>query len=108
MAPIVVTATMQADARAQITRAGHWQLALEAAALRPCAGRVAQVRAVVPYGTGEAAAVACRNRANTLRRGVRVVLHAGAWWARAGRMVLDEIDHLETPDLQDRHQRVAP
>lgn len=61
------------------------------------------------YGTGEAAAVACSNRAHHLRSGVRVTVHAGACDRRGARIDLSSVELIEARDLDaamlERHDR---
>ena len=105
---ITVHGRLTADAQARRTRGGEWLLSMEAEAPTGLLGRIPSARAVLTYGTGDPSAIACRARASQLRRGVRVIIRAGAWWPKNGRIELRDIDHIETPDLHDKHERISP
>lgn len=105
---ITVHARLTSDAQARRTRSGEWLLSFDAEATTSLRGRVPSAHAVLEYGTGEPSAIACKARAGLLKRGVRVVIRAGAWWPKNGRIELGDIDHIETPDLIDKHERIAP
>ena len=102
---------VETQARATCTRLGHWVLVCDVrlAPATPPLGRMHRgpgtVQVRKPFGTGEAAAQACRTRASQMRPGVRV--HVGAQGA-SGRIVLDGVTDLELPDLYDYHHKVSP
>jgi hypothetical protein len=92
---LAITARLLADARAAVTRDGHWLLTLE---LAPPAGPRGKPRlyvAVRDYGTGEAAAIACKSRARELTFGALVRVHAAGEDEARGRSVLAGVDHIE-------------
>jgi hypothetical protein len=110
---------VETQARATCTRLGQWVLVCDVRLApatppitslptrptsRPQRGPgTVQVRK--SFGTGEAAAQACRTRAGQMRPGVRV--NVGAQGA-TGRIVLDGVTDLQLPDLYDYHAKVAP
>ncbi len=109
MNALIVTGRLTADARAHITRGESWQLSLE---LSPPAGPKGKPRrylAVKDYGTGVAAAFACKGQARYLSRGVLVRVHAAAEDEMRGRSVLSGVDRIEAPDIPPTYtEKVSP
>lgn len=107
MSGIYIEARVVSDARARNTRSG-WQLAFDAEiAPSTPTERAATFAIRYPYGQGEAAGVACRNKARCLRAGVRVQVRAKGGH---GRVVLDGVQDINPPDLNPNnlHERIAP
>lgn len=100
MSPIVLQGNLHLDARAQCTRNG-WFLNFEflAPMLGGSKGKPVQARVRKEYGMGDSAGVACRSRANHMRRGVRVIVHAQAAAHMRGAIQLAGIDEILLPDL---------
>lgn len=104
---VFIEARVVSDARARRTRSG-WQLDFDAEIAPRSPGDTAATFAVrQPYGAGDAAGVACRNKARCMRAGVRVLVRADTG---RGRVLLGEVKDITLPDLDanDLHQRIAP
>jgi hypothetical protein len=107
MSGIYIEARVVSDARARQTRSG-WQLAFDAEiAAAGLQDKSATFAVRYAYGQGEAAGVACRNKARCLRAGVRVQVRAKGG---RGRVVLDGVQDINPPDLNPNHlhERIAP
>ena len=113
MSDIVLKARLDADAQSRMTRDGQHLLMLRVAlpggdSAKPGAsGKPITVRAVQQFGTGPAAAIACRNRAHHLRRGVRVTLSGAALSWHRGTAQLDGLEWIDTPDMTQAHNGIA-
>ncbi|WP_287880474.1 hypothetical protein [Acidovorax sp.] len=111
MSDIVLKARLADDAQARMTRDGQHLLMLRAALpggdAAGHAGKAITVRAVQQFGTGPAAAIACRNRAHHLRRGVRVTLSGAAISWHRGMAQLDGLEWIDTPDMTQAHNGIA-
>ena len=84
-------------------RGGEWQMSFE---LQPPAGpggKPRTYRVVQVYGEGHAAGFAARSRAQALRRGVRVLVHAAGEDAARGFSALAPVLKVETPDFTPRN-----
>ena len=103
MSPITITGTVKADAQARRTADGSSVLSFDVTPLTVGLQRPALVRIVKPYGTGESAAFAAKARAQRLRRGVRVVVGAQGLHSTRGALVLQQVDHIDEPDLVVRN-----
>jgi hypothetical protein len=107
MASLRIEARVVADAHARRTRSG-WQLDFDVEIAPRAPGDTPATFAVRhAYGQGEAAGVACRNKAHCMRKGVRVNLTANAG---RGRVLLGGVQDISLPDLDanNLHQRIAP
>lgn len=99
MADLVLTGRVTKDARAHISRAGHWQISLEFTPHTGPRGKPRRYLVVKDYGSGEASGYVCRNQAKRLANGVRVRVHAAGEDDARGRSVLAGVDRIDTPDL---------
>jgi len=99
MSAITITGRLAADAEARRTRTDQHLLMLRMELPAPAGGRPVVVRATQDFGTGPSAAIACRNRAHHLRRGVRATLGANAISWQRGTALLDGLHYVHTPDL---------
>lgn len=99
MPPITLTAPLETDAEDRRTADGQYVLLVRLALPAGAKGRPIVVRATKRYGSGPAAAIACRSRSRQLRRGVLVTLSGdGLSWMR-GVAELHEVHDLQAPDL---------
>lgn len=99
MSAITLTGRLAEDAQNRSTTAdGH--VLLFVLSLPPAStGKPLLVRVRQHFGTGPAAALACRNKAHHLRRGTRVtVAGAAIGWTR-GSAQLERLEYVHTPDI---------
>ncbi len=100
MAAVDITGHLLRPAEARRTQAGEWQLHIELAPPPGPKGKPRTYRAHKVFGTGEAAALACRWRASQLQRGVRVRVQAAGEDEARGASLLGPLEWLDAPDLQ--------
>jgi hypothetical protein len=99
MSAITLTGRVEADAEARSTRDGVWSVSVRVALPAPAGAKPMTVMAVQQMGTGNAAALAARNRAHHLKRGVRATVHAECISWKRGRARVDTGTTVHTPDL---------
>jgi|CXWL01.1.fsa_nt_gi hypothetical protein len=102
---ITITGHLLGDARhGWHAASAQWLLSFDFSPPAGPRGKARTYRVAKPYGSGNAAAYACSARANDLRKGVRVVVVAGAEDAAArGVSLLCGVDRIDTPDLTYRN-----
>lgn len=87
------------DARAGVGRDGIWCLRVEFSPPHTPEGRARRYVAVQQLGSGEAAAMVCKHKARTLKRGVAVRVLATAEDDKRGRSWLHGVQQIEAPDM---------
>ena len=103
MSAITITGRLAEDAQARRTRTDQHLLLLRLELPAPAGGRPVVVRAQQDFGTGPAAAIACRNRAHHLRRGVRATLAGDTLAWQRGVALLAGLHYVHTPDMTTAH-----
>lgn len=102
--PHVLSGTVHTPARHMLRAAdGQWLLQFDMELPSDTAATAVRVRVVMPFGQGHAAAIAASSRANALRRGARVTVHARTSRRMRGGLRLGGIEQIETPDTPSRH-----
>jgi hypothetical protein len=101
MSAITITGRLLRDAAARTSaRTDEWTLDLQLAPPAGPKGKPHAYHATMHFGTGAAAAMACKRRAQQLREGVRVTVSAAGADVGRGHSVLAPLDWLDTPDLR--------
>lgn len=101
MSAVTITGRLLRNAVAATTpRGDEWTLGLRLAPPAGPRGKPHAYHATMHFGTGPAAAMACKRRAQQLREGVRVTVSAPGVDTGRGHSVLAPLDWLDTPDLK--------
>lgn len=99
MSALRLCGRLEADSQSRCDTSGNYSLFLRLTLPHEPPGQPVTVRAVKPYGTGAAAALACKMRARQLRQGVNVVLLANIARRTRGGLEISRIEDAQAPDI---------
>lgn len=99
MADVLRQGRLLEDARSGVGGDGVWMLRVEFCPPHTPGGRPRKYVAVQQLGTGEAAAVVCKHKARSLKRGVLVRVLVATEDDKRGRSWLQGVQQIDAPDL---------